>query len=97
MYVGYNVLEQLLIKKELQADLQAEQDYLASLESSRLSARTKQALMTLSEQNKNQLQQAAQSSSTLQEFHQKKDLLLEQWEQENKLETILAKEQRAFR
>ena len=94
---GYNALEHTLIRKELQADIQAEQDYLASLQQSRLSAATKQALIDLSEQNKTQLTHAAQTSHTLKEFHQKKEQLLAQWARQNEWGTILAQEPTGLR
>lgn len=93
LYTGYAVLEHALIQKELQADIQAEQDYLASLQQSRLSAATKQSLIQLSDQHITQLQQAAQASTTLKQYHQQKEQILTQEAQTDELKTILAKEQ----
>ena len=92
MYAGYKTLERTLIQKEVQADIQAERDFVSSVEQARFSPQTKQTIANLAEEHIAQLKAVASSSNTYKQFKQQKGRLLDQWTQEDELSAILAKE-----
>ena len=92
IYAGYKTLENIVIQKELQADIQAERDFVSSVEEARLSTPVKQAIANMADEHISQLETLASSSKTYKQFRQQKELLLQEWAQEDELGIILAKE-----